>query len=63
MNNEKRKRKHSLILYLLLSFILLLSCISIMQVIQLNLDRNRSFPMNYLSEPVRNDQTWDSIDI
>jgi len=34
-----------------------------MLVIQLNLDRNRSFPMNYLSEPVRNDQTWDSIDI
>lgn len=63
MKHEKRKRRHSLILYLLLSVILLLSCISIMLVIQLNRDRNRRFPINYLSEPVRNDQTWDSIDI
>lgn len=63
MNDEKRKRRHSLILYLLLSVILLLSCISIMLVIRLNQGRNSNFPINYLSEPVRNDQTWDSIDV
>ena len=63
MNDEKRKLLHNRILLFILSAILLISCVSILLIIQFNQNRNERFPLNYLSEPVRNDQTWDSIDI
>lgn len=63
MNAEQRKHMHDRILLLLLFAILLISCVSILLIIQLNQNRSERIPLNYLSEPVRNDQIWDSIDI
>ena len=63
MNDERIKRRHNRIPLLILSAFLLFSFVSILIGFQLKHERNKRIPLNYLSEPVRNDQTWDSIDI